>query len=75
LLPAFSKFFEKVIYSRLYQYLIENKILSKDQYGFRKNSTTNEVSFKLINEILLVMNNKLAAGGPILCSGESTQLC
>jgi hypothetical protein len=39
LLPAFSKVFEKVIYSRLCQLLTQNKILANDQYGFRNNST------------------------------------
>ncbi|PNF35146.1 hypothetical protein B7P43_G09274 [Cryptotermes secundus] len=66
LLPAFSKVFEKVIYSRLNQHLIQNKILASDQYGFRKNSTTNRASFKLLNEILVAMNNKLTIGG-IFC--------
>jgi hypothetical protein len=34
LLPAFSKVFEKVIYSRLCQHLTQYKILTNDQYGF-----------------------------------------
>jgi hypothetical protein len=63
LLPAFSKVFEKVIYSWLYQNLTQNKILASNQYGFRNNSTTNRASFKLLNEILLAMNNKLTVGG------------
>jgi hypothetical protein len=66
LLPAFSKVFEKVIYSRLYQHLTPNKILSNDQYGFRTTSATNRASLKLLNEILLALNNKLTVGG-IFC--------
>jgi hypothetical protein len=61
--PAFSKVIEKVIYSRLYQHLTRNKILSNDQYGFKKNSTTNKASYKLVNEIMLAMNNKFTVGG------------
>jgi hypothetical protein len=33
------------------------------QYGFRNNSSTERVSIKLINEILLTLNNKLTVGG------------
>jgi hypothetical protein len=36
LLPAFSKVFEKVIYSRFYQHLTHNKVLTNDQYGLEK---------------------------------------
>jgi hypothetical protein len=69
LLTAFSKVFEKVIYTRLYQHLNQNNILTSDQYGFRNNSTTSMASFKLINEILLAMNNKLTVPG-IFCDLE-----
>jgi hypothetical protein len=74
LLPAFSNVFEKVIYSRLYQHLTQNKILTSDQYGFRNNSTTNKASFRLINEIVLAMNNKLTVGG-IFCDLEKAFDC
>jgi hypothetical protein len=50
----------------LYQHLSQNNILLNEQYGFRSNSSTELASFKLINEILLAMNNKLTAGG-IFC--------
>ena len=35
-LPIFGKLFEKVIYSRLYDYLVKKNILYDNQYGFRK---------------------------------------
>ena len=35
-LPSFSKFFEKSIYKRLMQYLINFNILCSNKYGFRK---------------------------------------
>jgi len=35
-LPSFSKIFEKVISNRLLCYLEKNRILSTNQYGFRK---------------------------------------
>jgi len=58
LLTSFSKILEKVIYTRLYQNINQNNILATEQYGFRNNSSTEKVSFKLINEILLALNNK-----------------
>jgi hypothetical protein len=69
LLTAFSKVFEEVICARLYQHLSQNNIFLNEQYGFRSNSSTELVSFKLIYEILLVMNNKLTVGG-IFCDLE-----
>jgi hypothetical protein len=74
LLTAFSKVFEKVIYTRLYQHLNQNNILINDQYGFRSNSSTDIASFKLINEILLAINNKLTVGG-IFCDLEKSFDC
>jgi hypothetical protein len=74
LLPALSKVFGKVIYQRIYQHLTQNNILSKDQYGFRTYSTTNRASFKLLNEILLAMNNKLTVGG-LFCDLEKAFDC
>ena len=34
LLMSFSEVFEKVIYSRLYQYINQNNILVNELYGF-----------------------------------------
>ena len=43
-LPVFSKVFEKVAYTQLYDYLKNNSILRKQQYGFRaKKSTTQAI--------------------------------
>jgi len=66
LLPSFSKIFEKVIYNRLHDHIINNNILSQEQFGFRKNLSTDTASSNLINSILLAFNNKLTVGG-IFC--------
>ena len=51
LLPAISKIFEKVINNQLTEFLEDNDILPKTQFGFRKNrSTTNAVEL-LVQEI------------------------
>jgi len=56
LLPVFSKVFEKVLYVRMYQHLINNDILVDDQFGFRPKSSTLAASFSLIKEILEAFN-------------------
>jgi hypothetical protein len=51
LLSTFSKVFERLI---LYKHIKRNNILDNNQYGFRRNSSTEKAHFKLIEEILLV---------------------
>ena len=63
LLPSFSKIIEKVIYKRVYSYLEKNHILDNEQFGFRKNTSTNEAIYALLNTVLLSLNKKNIAGG------------
>ena len=63
LLPSFSKIFEKVIYKRIMAHLTTNNILSNCQFGFRKNSSTINATYKLTNDILMALNNKRKSGG------------
>ena len=44
----------------------KNKIVSKEQYGFRGGFTTENTVYKLINEVLNAFNNKQIVGG-IFC--------
>ena len=53
----------------LYQHIKQNDILATEQYGFRNNSSTEKASFKLINEALLALSNKLTVG-EIFCRLE-----
>ena len=47
-LPIFSKIFEKLIYSRLYDYLIAKNVLYEKQFGFRKNhSTSHAINYSI----------------------------
>ena len=58
LLPLPGKIAEKIVHSRLSQYLENNKILNKKQGGFRKNnSTINSVS-EFSHEIYEAINHK-----------------
>jgi hypothetical protein len=45
---------------------MSNNILVNEQYGFRSNSSTEKASYKLLNEILTALNNKILVGG-IFC--------
>jgi hypothetical protein len=65
-LTSFSKIFEKVIFNRLLTYVSENNILDADQYGFRKQCSTETATFNLINDILQASDRKKLVGG-IFC--------
>jgi len=55
----------------LYQYINQNNILATEKYGFRNNSTE-KASVKLINEILLALNDKLTVDGIFCDSGKAS---
>ena len=63
LLPAFSKVFEKVLYLRMYQHLINNNILVDEEFVFRTNSSTITATFNLMNEIIDYLNLKEIVSG------------
>ncbi|KXZ75890.1 hypothetical protein TcasGA2_TC030917 [Tribolium castaneum] len=52
LLPAFSKVFERLLYNRLYNYLVSNNFLSNCQHGFLKDRSTNSAIFETLNYIV-----------------------
>ena len=66
MLTSFSKIFEKVIYNRLYEHVTRHKVLTKEQYGFRSNYSTENAIFHLINNILNALENRQLVGG-IFC--------
>ena len=66
LLTSFSKIFEKVIYKRLDNHASVYNILSKVQYGFRTNLSTENAIYQLTNNILKALDNKQLVGG-IFC--------
>ena len=62
ILPIFGKIFEKVIYSRLYSFLSSKNILHENQFGFRKEHSTNHAlnySVSYIEESLNKQNHVL----------------
>ena len=63
LLPAFSKILEKMMYNKLFHFLVRYRILFKSQYGFRKGHNTTHATLdflKVIEEAL--QDNEFAIG-------------
>jgi hypothetical protein len=54
------------MYNKRLEHLNNNNILVKEQFGFRKNLTTEKANFELTNEIVSALNNRSVVGG-ILC--------
>ena len=50
-LSCFSKLLEKVMYQRLIKFIDANEILSKHQYGFRKNRSTEHAIIEITDKI------------------------
>ena len=44
ILPAFSEIFERAVYNRTFQFLVDNDILFKHQFGFRPGHSTSHTS-------------------------------
>ena len=58
LLPLPGKIAEKIVHSRLSEYLENNKILNKNQGGFRKNNSTMNSVSEFSHEIYDAINSK-----------------
>ena len=55
-LPIFGKIFEKIIYERLYSFLISKKMLTPNQFGFRKDHSTSHALNHSVNHIQEALN-------------------
>ena len=64
-LPVFSKFLERIIYNRLLDFLNKYDILSRNQYGFRKNYSTAHALIQLYDKISSALDDKKVTLGPI----------
>ena len=58
LLSSISKVFEKLVYKRLISFLNEHDILIPNQFGFRKNHSTDFALIKLCDKIIESLANK-----------------
>lgn len=61
ILSAISKIFEMIFKRRLLDFIVFNDILTKHQYGFRGQSSTNSALFDLVNNIQDNLNHSLVA--------------
>jgi hypothetical protein len=59
LLTSFSKVFGKALFNRLTAQFNTDKLLVGNQFGFRRTIATEYAIFKLINETLNALNNKI----------------
>ena len=50
-LPCFSKLLERIMYNRLYKFLLENNILYQKQFGFQNAHSTEHAILQLVNQI------------------------
>ena len=62
LLSVFSKIYEKLIYSRIYSYLVKNKLIYSKQFGFRAGYSTNHAIVSITEHI-----RKLLDEGEYVC--------
>ena len=62
-LPCFSKILEKIMYQRLISFIEKHDVLYKQQYGFRKNHSTEMAIIDLTTKISeSIDNNEYTAG-------------
>ena len=57
-LPVFSKIFEKIIFTRKCNFVVQNNILSDNQFGVRHNLSTYMALLKFTDTISKELNNK-----------------
>ena len=58
-LPCFSKILERIMYNRLYKYLIENNILYSKQFGFQNGHSTDHAVVQLVDQIIESFENNI----------------
>ena len=66
ILPVLSKIIEKAVHMQLYTFLKENKLLAREQFGFRPNLSTEVALAHLTDNILDNMENGLITGAAFL---------
>ena len=58
LLPVFSKVLERIVYNRLFNFVIKHKLLYTSQYGFQKDLSTELAILELQDRINTSLNEK-----------------
>ena len=57
LLSVYSKIFEKLIYARIYAYLVKYKLIYSKQFGFRGNHSVNHAIISMTEHIRNLLDN------------------
>ena len=57
LLPVFSKILERIVYNRLFNYLVKHSILHPSQYGFQINLSTELAILEVQDRILNILDS------------------
>jgi hypothetical protein len=65
---------EKIIYDRLLKHIETNNVLAVKQLGFRTSSSKEKASYKLIDDILNALNDRMTVGG-IFCDLQKAFNC
>ena len=65
-LPCFSKVLERIMYNRIYKYLLENKILYPKQFGFQFGHSTHHEIIQFIDQVFETFENNLDILGVLL---------
>ena len=58
ILLVISKLLERAVYDQLYEYLLANKILAKEQFGFRAKRSTDAALLHITGKILASMDGR-----------------
>ena len=66
ILPAFSNFFEKVMYDRMIDFINKHNIIFDNQYGFRSQHFTSLALIRLIDQISSSIDSKKFCAGIFL---------
>ena len=58
LLPVLSKILERIVYNRLFEYLVKHKILHTSQYGFQTNLSCQLAILEVQDRLIRTLNNR-----------------
>ena len=71
LLHVISKIFGKNIHKQLLMFLVENNLLAKCQYGFRRRNSTEHAALLLYNDILRQLDLKTTPFSLVIDLGKA----
>ena len=63
MLPIFSKIIEKLVYNKIFDFLVRYEILFKSQYGFRRGHNTTHATLDFLKTVEAALKQgELAVG-------------